>query len=209
MCFGDGGAKAQERAAAEQRREEQQRKRRIAEGTAAIDSTFAPFNDGFFAARGKAYSDFANPQVEDQFKTAREKLIYALARNSLTNSTVAADKFANLQKTYDTTRQVVAGRAGDEANKARLAAESNRSDLVAQLQATADPGAAARSAVARSAAISQTPGFDPLGNLFTNVTAGLADLTTNPQNGYKGLGGVSLFGGSSGSSPAGSSRVVT
>lgn len=209
MCFGDGGAEAQQRAAAQQRKEEQQRQQRIKAGTAAIDSTFAPFNDAFFAARGKAYTDFARPQLEEQFKTAREKLIYALARNGLSQSTVGADMFANLSKKYDTNRQVVEGRGIDEANKARMAAENNRSDLVAQLQATADPGAAARSAVARSRAVAATPGFDPLGNLFTNVTAGLADLSTNPQNGYKGLGGVALFNSNSGSSPSGSSRVVT
>jgi hypothetical protein len=211
MCFGDSaGTKAANRAAVQQRQEEKQRQQRIKSGTAAIDSTFAPFNDGFFAQRGKAYTDFARPQLEDQFKTAREKLVYALARNSLTNSTVAADKFANLNKTYDTSRQVIEGRGMDEANKARLAAENARSNLVSQLQATADPGAAARSAVAQSTAVAQTPGFDPLGNLFTNVTGGLADLTTNAQTGYKGLGGVSLFGGGgAGTSPSGSSRVVT
>lgn len=205
MCLGDGGAKAAQRSADLQRREEQQRQQRIRSGMGQIDQIFSPFNDTFFKGRGDAYRSFAAPQLEDQYRKAREQLIYGLSRNSLLQSSAGATKFADLSKAYDTNRQVVEGRAMDEANKARAAVESNRSDLVSQLHATADPTAAANAAIARQSYLSSTPGFDPLGNLFQNVTAGLADATNRNTN---NAGGISLF--NTGSTPRNNtaSRVV-
>lgn len=205
MCLGDGGADAAARAAAQQRAEEQARQNRIRAGTGAIEQIFSPFDDTFFAGRGKAFLDFARPQLEDQYRKAREGLIFALARNGLTQSSVGANKFKDLTTAYNTNRQVLEGRAQDEANRARQQVEQNRSELVSQLQATADPTAAARAAISRQQYLYSTPGFDSLGNLFQNVTAGLADAANTAGNKYAG---VNLF--NTGSTPqSGSSRVVT
>lgn len=205
MCLGDGGADAAARAAAQQRKEEQDRQNRIRSGMAQVDQIFSPFNDTFFQGRGKAFLDFARPQLEDQYRKAREGLIFALARNGLTQSSVGADKLKGLTTEYNRNRQVIEGRASDEANRARQQVEQNRSELVSQLQATADPTAAARAAISRQQYLYATPGFDSLGNLFQNVTAGLADATNTAANKYAG---VNLF--NTGSTPqSGSSRVVT
>lgn len=205
MCLGDGGAKASQQAAAQQRREEQQRQQRIRSGMGEIDQIFSPFNDQFYKNRGDAYRSFAAPQLEDQYRKAREQLIYGLSRNGLLQSSAGATKFADLTKQYDTNRQVIEGRAADTANAARQAVEQNRSDLVAQLHATADPTAAANAAIARQTQLNATPGFDALGNLFQNVTAGLADATNRNTN---NAGGISLF--NTGSTPRSntSARVV-
>jgi hypothetical protein len=204
MCLGDGGAKASQQAAAQQRKEEQDRQNRIRQGNSRIDQIFSPFNEGFFKGRSKAFLDFTRPQLEDQYKKAREGLVFALSRNGLIQSSAGANKFRDLTKTYDTNRQVLEGQAIDEANKARAAVEQNRGDLTAQLQATADPTAAARSAIQRQAVLSATPGFNPLGILFQNITAGLADATSNPRNNFSG---VNLFNSGS-TTKSGSSRVV-
>lgn len=205
MCFGDSGAEAANRAAVQQRQEEKQRQQRIRSGMGQIDQIFSPFNDAFFRRRGETFLSFARPQLEDQYGKAREALIYALSRNGLLNSSVAATKFGDLKKSYDVNAQALEGRANDEANKARQTVEQNRSDLVAQLQATADPTAAANAAIARQTFLSSTPGYEPLGALFANVTAGLADATNTEKNGFSG---INLFNTGT-SSKSGSSRVVT
>lgn len=204
MCLGDGGADAAAAAAAAQRREEQQRQARIRQGNSRIEQIFSPFNDGFFKNRSKAFLDFTRPQLEDQYRKAREGLVFALSRNGLSQSSAGANKFRDLTKTYDTNRQVLEGQAADEANKARAAVEQNRGDLTAQLMATADPTAAANSAIQRQAVLSATPGFSPLGILFQNVTAGLADATNNSSNNFSG---VNLFGSGT-TNRNNSSRVV-
>jgi hypothetical protein len=187
MCLGggDGGAGA---AAAAQREEEDQRQGRIRSGMANIDQIFSPFNDTFFKGRSQAFLDFARPQLEDQYRKARENLIFALSRNGLLQSSAGATKFGELTKLYDTNRQVIEGRGADEGNRARQQVEENRSDLVNQLHATSDPTAAANAAIARQSFLSSTPGFDALGNLFQNITAGLADATNTPQNRFSGVG---------------------
>ena len=73
MCMptGGGGGSGSD-AAAQQQQQEQARQARIKAGNASIDKTFGQFDDNFYAGRSKAYTDWAQPQLEDQYANQRK-----------------------------------------------------------------------------------------------------------------------------------------
>src|SRR3546814_12014739 len=79
-----------------------------------------------------------------------EQLIFALSRGGNLNSSVAGERLADLTKQYDRNRTALADRGLALANDARSKVESARSDLVAQLQGSADPTSAAAQAAERA-----------------------------------------------------------
>src|SRR3546814_928278 len=161
MCdalFGGGGNSDAAEAA---RRDEEARQARIRAGMGQIDQTFSQFNDDYFDTRSKAYLDYATPQLEDQFAKAKEQLIFALSRGGNLNSSVAGERLADLTKQYDRNRTALADRGLALANDARSKVESARSDLVAQLQGSAEPTSGAAQAAERAKRWAGPDPFEP------------------------------------------------
>jgi hypothetical protein len=132
------------------------------------------FDDTFYKGREQAYLDYANPQLEQQYGDATKQLTFALSRNGLLDSSVRAQRSADLTRDYDTQRQGIASKALDYSNQARNQVEQSRQGLVQTLNATGDAQGAAQSAITEASNLSQPPAFDPLSNLFLNATQGLA-----------------------------------
>tara|TARA_R100001443_G_scaffold33680_3_gene47569 strand:+ start:10502 stop:11113 length:612 start_codon:yes stop_codon:yes gene_type:complete len=203
MCFGDGGAGAMKDEASRQRAEEEARQGRIRAGRKKIDDTFSSFDDAFYDKRRQSYLDYANPQLDDQYKKAVSELTLALARNSLSNSSVAARKNAELQKQQGIQARAVADKAREYETGTRSAVNMAKSDLQTQNMSLADPTLIAQNAANRAIALTDLPAYSPLGALFANATAGLAtqmDLERRDKNRYDLSG---LFGSSD------SSKVVS
>ena len=176
MCIGGGGGG--DGGAGQARRDEAARQQRIKQGTASIDKSFAGFDDSFFNSRAKAYTDYANPQLADQYARTQQNLTYNLARQGLTASSEASRNAGELQRQYNDNRAQIAAQGIDAASQARNQVEQNRSELLAQLNATSDPAAAAASAVNRAGILSQQQSFSPLGQLFANTTGLLGNAAT-------------------------------
>lgn len=131
------------------------------------------FNDQFFADRRKAFLDYATPQLEDQYGDAQRQLTFALARNGTLDSSIRADKAAELQKKYDLNKQMIADQAVASETDARNAVEDARANLIATLNASGDAQGAAQSALARAAALSKPAAYSPLTQLFADFTSTL------------------------------------
>lgn len=131
------------------------------------------FNDAFFDQRRQAYTDYANPQLEDQYGKAQKELTFALSRAGLTDSSVRAAKFGELQQKYDLNKQQIADEAQSHANQARNSIEEARANLIQTLNATGDAEGTANMAVSRAQALSRPTAFSPLSQLFSDFTAGL------------------------------------
>lgn len=132
------------------------------------------FSDQFYSDRRKAFLDYANPQLDEQYGEANKQLTYSLARSGLLDSSVRAEKGAELQKKYDLNKQQIADQALSYETEARTNVEKARSDLITMLNATGDAEGAASSALARSQALSAPQAFSPLTQLFADFTGGLA-----------------------------------
>ena len=156
------------------RKDEQARQERIRGGTTRVNSIFdGQFTPDYFNKQQQNYLDYATPQLEDQRNKASKELTFALARSGLTDSSVRADKEADLQKQYDLNKQQIADEALSYKGKAQSNVEDARANLISTLNATGDAEGAASSAINRSVALSQPTAYSPLADLFGNFTAAL------------------------------------
>jgi hypothetical protein len=171
-----GGNRAAKQASQEAQRargEEEARQGRIRAGTALIDQTFSKFDDNYFDGIARSYTDFARPQVEEQLGDAREQLTYSLGRAGILDSSIRSNQAADLQRDADIQFQDVADQGRKYATSARNSVEDARANLVATLQATADNTGTANAAINRAQALASEPTYSPVGQLFTDVSAGL------------------------------------
>lgn len=132
--------------------------------------TTGGFNDDFYNAREKAYLDYANPQLEDQYSKAQKELAFALDRAGTLNSSIRAQKEAELTQAYDTNKRSVADQALSYKTTAKNNVENARSDLIAMLNSTGDAQGATNSAMARASTLSAPDTYSPLADLFSTFT---------------------------------------
>lgn len=156
-------------------RRELERQARIDAGMEHIENVFSGnFNPSYYEGVRGAATEYATQDVQDQYQDAQRNLIFALARSGTNISSEAARRQGKLGS--DQTKALYdADSLGVQAEKqARADTEREKTNLITQLQATADPAAAASAARTSSEFLSMNRPMDTLGPLFQNVTAGLA-----------------------------------
>lgn len=168
-----------EREAAEARRREAEREGRIRSGQAAIDQQFSRFSPEFYNQRRDAYINYALPDLNKQYEDARKALTFALSNAGILRSSEANQRFARLEEDKGQALVRVQSEGDRQATAARQDVENERAGLVNQLYSTADADAASNAALARGQYLQQNfsnpAGFDPLGQLFGDVAAGIGN----------------------------------
>lgn len=204
MCFGGGGAST---GAAEARADEMARQARITEGRQKIQDVFSTFNDDFYKRRQQDYQNFANPQVEGQYKNAQNELLYSLARTGNMASSEMGKQLGTLERERRQASAKVADASLAYANQARQNVEQARGDVLNQLMATSDPSVAASQANARARLMnSYNPISDSIGELFGQSMATAANAN-RAQYYMPTAPGLSAFG--IGNKPSGAQKVYT
>lgn len=184
---------------------EAKRQGQIKQGVDAINTQFAQFDEPFYQNIGNEYMAFARPQLDDQYTEAAKQLQFALARQyGTTDTSEAAARNAKLAKAKADAEAQLADQSLGYQNQQRQSVEDQRNNLIAQVTATADPSAAASSALNQAQILHKSPQFSQLGDLFSNITEGLA-AASYPY----GLGGAitKLFGGDGTSSAMGNKKT--
>jgi hypothetical protein len=204
MCFSSGGAA--DDYAKEQRAAEQARQARIAFGKRQIDDQFSKFDEPFYNKQSQAYLDYAAPQIDRQYNDANRGLVFALARQGIGQSTEGNRRFGNLLQDQQLAQQGMVDKSRDVATGARKSVEDTRSNLIADLYATADPAAAAKGALSRAQYLMQPQGFSPVGQLFSNVLDGLNSYQSSKQDAADYNNALNAFGLSN--TPTSSGRNV-
>lgn len=171
MCIGGGGGGSSGDGGAGAR--EAQRQAKIQQGYDEIQGVFGSFNDDFYNNRAKSYIDYATPQLEDQFSTAMEQLTYALARNNRLDSSVAAEKRADLNKQYGQQKTAIADKGLSYANRARDSVNQSRMNLNSINSSIADPNQILQQSQIAAQGLSAADSYEPLAPLFVNVASGL------------------------------------
>ena len=198
-----GGNEWAKRDARDARKAEKKRQRQIELGTRRINDRFEQFDGDFYRGRRGAYSNFAMPQLDEQYRDAGEDLAFSLADRGLTDSSVRAGKESELEKLYGTAKQKVTSDAIGYENDARTAVEDARAGLLATLYASGDATGSGQSALARSKALTRPPSFNPLSQVFYDFTSALGTQAGYERSAaYGGPGpryNTGLFGGNSGS----------
>lgn len=182
-----------------QRKQELERKQAINRGQQLIDAQFAGFDDNFYDQRAQDYEDFAAPQLGQQFTRTGNSLTYDLARRGIRNSTVAGQKRSALELENAQQLRNVADTGMAQANELRQTVEGQRSNLVSQLNASADPGQAGAAALRTAQAYQKPTSFAPIGDMFADWTRNyLANQTARAYD--PGVQPMFSWGGGQGSS---------
>lgn len=131
--------------------------------------TFKGYQPEFFQAREKAYTDFALPQLADQYQNARENSIYGLSNVGLSGSSVDTKQKFKLEKAMNSGRQNVAEEGINQSNRLKDQVEQSRQQAIQQLYQTGDPSQALKTAINTSASFERPGGFNQLANGFGDV----------------------------------------
>jgi hypothetical protein len=188
---GGGGGKGldrrmfefQKKEAERARKEENQRAKQINRGTKSINQSFKGFDKGFFDQRQAAYTGFYKPQLQDQYKKARENLTFALARAGTLNSTVAGEKSAEITRDFTTNSALIDSKALADRTAAEGRIADEKSALIAQLNSTADAKRVGNEATSRTAQLAtEAPEYNPLGDIFYGAAQGIGGMAQAAQN---------------------------
>ena len=155
----------------------------LAQGTAAVNSQFSQFGNDFYNQAAKDYTNYATPQVDQQFRNTNNDLTYSLERNGLLNSGAAVQRRASLKQALNTNLGDIANTAQDQENTLRTNVANQKSSLLSQVEAGAAPSEVAQQAQAATANLRAPTALPPVGNMFSDwANTYLANMSANTYN---------------------------
>lgn len=133
------------------------------------NKTFQGFDQSFFDKRQKAYEDFANPELNQQYANNRNNLVYSLANRGLSNSSFGNAQGSLLARDLQKGRQGIVDTGIQQVQDLKRGLESTRQQAISQLYQTGNPSQAVNSAISLSQNTTAPSPFAPLANAFGNV----------------------------------------
>lgn len=186
--------------------QERERQAAVNAGIKNVDQQFSGFNDAYFNRVQQDALDYYTPQLNDQYQRTRRNLVLSLDKAGNLNSSAGVRQLQLLEDARNKNAQTIANQALGIANNQRAKIEDARSNLYNQVYNGADPGNAGATAASQVAALSATPAYGPLGDLFTNFSNYAANGIRAERYGLPGFN-TGLFNTTS-TSGKGSSNVV-
>jgi len=166
---GGGGPEYESAADAEARRQ-----LKVDAGLEEIEKVFGQYDQDFYDKSSDAYLDYYEPQLDDQFKDGLKELQFALARGGRFGSSTEVDRKAQAAEDYGTEKNELASGAIKAANDSEAAVTAAKRDMTNLNQVNANPDLAASLSNSQAGILNQPPKFDPLLDVFGNITEGLA-----------------------------------
>ncbi len=137
--------------------------------TAPETKTFEGYGDKFYNEREKAYTDYAMPQVAQQYRDAKAATMYGLANRGQLGSSLDREAGSQLERTSASARSAVVDNAIDQSSQLRRDIEAARQSAIQQLYQATDPSKAVASAIATSGQFRRPSSFAPVINAFANI----------------------------------------
>lgn len=166
------------------------------------------FDDKFYDQRKQDYENFALPTLSDQYNNTLAQTTYNLAGRGLLHSGAADFLDKSLNREMNTQKNNIANVALAQSQQLRSNVNQQKNQLIAQLQASADPSTAGQQALGAASQFSAPSAFQPIGQMlgdWQNIY-----LAKNMQQNYQPMTSGSGGGFSSPSfgTPIGSSSRV-
>lgn len=153
------------------RTEEERRQQQIQQGLAETNKTFSLFNPKFYQQRQQAYTNYAMPQLGEQARQQQKQMSFGMFDRGVENSGIAQSAQSKLNKEIDLQKQGIIDTGYQQAQDLRKQVETQRSNVIGQLQASGDPRLAAQQALQTASTYSMPSTFAPLTNLFSNFAS--------------------------------------
>jgi hypothetical protein len=176
--FGDIENKIKSDASAEMERREVSRQHDVNLGKIGIDKAFSGFGDDYYGGYKSDYTGFYNPQLDRQYGRAVDKTTANMAQRGMLESSVGAQKFADLGRENAEARTNIANEGLDASNKLRGQVENAKSSLYSLNEASADPQAINARALGQATALVAPPTYSPLGEVFASALNSLSNYAT-------------------------------
>lgn len=169
-------------ASAEMERREISRQHDVNLGKIGIDKAFAGFGDDYYGGYRNDFTSYYNPQLDLQYGRAVDKTTANLAERGMLESSVGAQKFADLSRQNAEARTNIANEALDASNKLRGQVENAKSSLYSLNEASADPQAINAQAIGQATALVAPPTYSPLGEVFASALNSLSSYSQARNN---------------------------
>lgn len=177
----DGGAAAQEAA----------RQKSIGQGMNSINESFAGFTPQFYQKAATDYTNSVTPGMMADYRSTKNNLTYALARAGIGNSGAAVQRNQSLQNTLSQNESQVANNAQQQSNTLQANVNTQKGQLVNQLESSADPSSIAAQSTAAASQLRADSPVQPLGNLFADWSQQY--LAPSTANSYGSPGQLSIW----------------
>lgn len=155
---GDSGAAAMEA----------QRQANISAGMTDINNEFSGFTPQFFQQAATNYTDYATPQLMTQFSNTKNNLTGALGRAGLLTSSAGTQENSSLGKELGLQESQITNNAQQQSNQLQGQVATQKSNLVNELESSADPTAINEQAQGAVSQLREPTALQPLGNLFAD-----------------------------------------
>jgi hypothetical protein len=148
------------------RLQEEERAALINQGVGRINTAFEGYNPAFYSGVRDNTIATLLPQLMRQYQQQQQALGTGVAERGLLQSSVARNARTSLDRQLGLNQLAVANQGIQAANEVQQQVSNQKSNLINQLQASANPSLAAQRAVESASAISLPSMLAPLGNMF-------------------------------------------
>ena len=146
-----------------------QRNRAISDGTTAINNAFAGFTPDFYKGVSQNYTDFATPQLAQQYNQTKNQIGFDLANRGLNDSGAANTSWGNLADSMNTAKQSIVDTGIGKAQDLQSSVESAKNTQFQNLYASADPSNAGAQAIQTASNFAAPSTFAPLTDMFNGL----------------------------------------
>jgi len=141
---------------------------KVAQGTTQIndyfDNTFTP---DFYQERRTAFMDNYQPQAEQQYNEARQKLAYDFARKGMSNTSAAASLYGDLSQEYERNKQDLVDQQNQYIQGLKGQVSDARKQGLTMVNTTFDPNASYNAALNQVEGALAEPMFPRLSSSYS------------------------------------------
>jgi hypothetical protein len=139
----------------------------ITQGLGQLNQTFSGFTPQFYQQRAQDYTNFAMPQLNQQYQQNQQGLQSNLANQGILNSSAAQSLSSQLGGQYRLGQQNILNQGQQQAQQLQSNVANTQAQLTNQLTQSANPSSVAGAAVNAASQYSAPSAFAPIGNLFS------------------------------------------
>lgn len=163
------------------------------------------FSPNFFQQRADAYTNFALPQLGQQYDQANRALQYGFANQGLSRSSAQQQAQSDLNLNFGQAKQNIIDTGTQQAQSLQQQIEQARENALSQLYQSANPAQAGQTALNTAQQFTAPSVYQPIGNAFSNILNQYAlrqAYNNTPQLGYSAP--ATNFNANSGALPSNS-----
>ena len=133
-----------------------------------INQDFAGFNTPYYQGIQKAYTQWAMPQLQQQYQNANSQLGYKLGNSGMMNSSYAQQAKNALSSNMNQAQINVGNQAVDQANQMRQSVGQQRNFLINAALSATQPASVAQEALQTAQQTQGPSSFAPIGNMLNS-----------------------------------------